>query len=316
MRRVVVALSAFVALIAFGCGSDEPASSVANEDTPVPTTISRIAFASNRDGNFEVYIMNADGSGQRNLTNHPALDSRPAWSPDGAKLAFFSDRDGSRDIYAMDADGSNVVRLTDNPASDHTPAWSPDGDKIAFVSDRAGRSQIWTMNADGSGQRVLTPRLSDARTPAWTPDGLKISFAAESSIWTIDPDATGARRIINSRHFVDRFFAGWPDWAPNGLKLALTSNLRDPSSVVGTLYTSEPDGFHFARFLPEHTTGESPSWSPDSQMLAYSALAEGGNWDIWVVDVGTKASVRITDHEALDSVPAWEPRGIVPPIPE
>ena len=85
----------------------------------------RIAFVSNRDGNFEIYVMDADGSNQTRLTNDPGWDTMPAWSPDGSRLAFGSDRDGNAEIYVMDADGSNQRNLTNNPAWDGDPAWSP-----------------------------------------------------------------------------------------------------------------------------------------------------------------------------------------------
>ena len=111
----------------------------------------RIAFDSNRDGDFEIYVMNADGSGVTRLTDNDADDWSPAWSPDGRRIAFDSDRDGDFEIYVMNADGSGVTRLTDNDADDWSPAWSPDGRRIAFDSNRDGDFEIYVMNADGSG---------------------------------------------------------------------------------------------------------------------------------------------------------------------
>ncbi|GIV01726.1 MAG: hypothetical protein KatS3mg015_0556 [Fimbriimonadales bacterium] len=112
-----------------------------------------IAFESTRDGNFEIYVMNADGTNQTNLTNNAAIDSGPVWSADGSKIAFVSDRDGNDEVYVMNADGTNQTRLTNNPApSDRFPVWSPDGSKIAFVSDRDGNVEIYVMNADGTSQ--------------------------------------------------------------------------------------------------------------------------------------------------------------------
>ena len=78
-----------------------------------------------RDGNWEIYVMNADGSNQRNLTDHNEYDEHPSWSPDGTSIAFTSDRDGNWEIYVMNVDGSNQTRLTDNSAYDGYPSWSP-----------------------------------------------------------------------------------------------------------------------------------------------------------------------------------------------
>ena len=84
----------------------------------------KIAFVSTRDGNNEIYVMNADGSNPTNLTNHSASDLFPIWSPDGTKIAFVSGRDGNAEIYVIDADGANPVNITNNPANDTTPSWS------------------------------------------------------------------------------------------------------------------------------------------------------------------------------------------------
>ena len=93
--------------------------------TPTSTLTGRIAFVSDRDGNVEIYVMDADGSNLTNLTNNPAYDWLPVWSPDGSRIAFVSDRDGNWEIYVVDADGSNLTNLTNNPADDLLPAWSP-----------------------------------------------------------------------------------------------------------------------------------------------------------------------------------------------
>ena len=126
----------------------------------------KIAFVSVRDGYLDVYVMNADGSGQRKLTRNQASDNSPVWSPDGKRIAFVSDRDGSPDIYVMNADGRNQRNLTQNRASDTEPVWSPDGRRIAFVTNRRDKlyncrecdpnREIYAMNADGGSQQRLT----------------------------------------------------------------------------------------------------------------------------------------------------------------
>ena len=134
-----------------------------------------IVFVSWRDGNGEVYAMDADGSEPRNLTQHPAKDVRPAWSPDGRRIAFVSRRDGNSEVYVMNADGSGKRNLTRNRASDDYPTWSPDGRRIAFLRGRAATTRprrhrvysyhLYVVNADGSGLRRLT-REPDG--PTWT----------------------------------------------------------------------------------------------------------------------------------------------------
>jgi hypothetical protein len=132
-------------------------------------------------GNFEIYVMNADGSEQKNLTDNPAIYEGPCWSPDGQKIAFASVT-GNRilysDIYVMNADGSEQKRLTNNFSSDLSPCWSPDGQKIAFASYRDGNHDIYVMNADGSEQRNLTNNPDYDGSPSWSPDSKKIAFSS------------------------------------------------------------------------------------------------------------------------------------------
>jgi len=132
-----------------------------------PEINGKIAFATNRDGNFEIYVMNPDGSGQTRLTNNNAEDWRPSWSPNGTKIAFQSDRDGNWKIYVMNADGTGVTRLTNNNYEDACPRWSPDGTKFVFISDRNGDNEIYVMNADGMGQTRLTNNNADDWWPFW-----------------------------------------------------------------------------------------------------------------------------------------------------
>jgi dipeptidyl aminopeptidase/acylaminoacyl peptidase len=99
----------------------------------------KIAFYSNRDGNYEIYVMDADGNNQRNLTKNPSDDMYPAWSPDGKMIAFMSNRDGNNEIYVMDTDGNNQRRLTNNPAEDKWPSWfDPDVARSIFPAGNLG----------------------------------------------------------------------------------------------------------------------------------------------------------------------------------
>lgn len=112
----------------------------------------KIVFETDRDGNAEIYVMNPDGSGLTNLTNHPGNDGTPSLSHNGRKIAFSSDRDGNLEIYTMNSDGSEQTRLTFNGARDNQPNWSPHGKKIAFTSFRDDNLEVYVMNADGSDQ--------------------------------------------------------------------------------------------------------------------------------------------------------------------
>src|SRR3990170_1838494 len=121
VRPAIIALLALLALLAAVLAVLAPGPNPV--ESAFPGTNGKIAFESDRDGNYELYTMNADGSGQTNLTNNAAYDTHAVWSPDGMKIAFTSDRDGNYDVYVMNANGSGQTNLTNNGAFDAYPAW-------------------------------------------------------------------------------------------------------------------------------------------------------------------------------------------------
>ncbi len=143
-----------------------------------PGEISKqVVFASDRDGNQEIYIMHIETLAFTRVTfREGPADRNPTLSPDGTKIAFQSFVEGNWEIFVMDSDGRNIKQLTFNPADDIEPVWSPKGDKIAFSSNNTGNWEIFTMDVDGGNVRNLTENLADDRSPTWSPDGELIAF--------------------------------------------------------------------------------------------------------------------------------------------
>ena len=146
--------------------------------SPLTADTMKIAFTSDRNGNFEIYVMDADGTNPVRLTKNPASDNSPTWSPDGKRIAFTSNPNGVYDIYAVNVDGSNRTNLTHKPAGDFGATWSPDGKRIAYGSN-IGNEEIYIMSADGTNQTNLTRHGKADRHPDWSPDGTKIVFTSD-----------------------------------------------------------------------------------------------------------------------------------------
>lgn len=232
----------------------------------------RIAFTSIRDGNAEVYVMDADGSGARNLTRHPAHDSAPAWSPDGTRILFVSDRNGDReqcrgcgyynvDIYVMDADGSSVQQLTFDPGMGAgTPAWSPDGRAIAFASAADGFPGIFAMDADGGNARRVSHDERPAWSPAWSPDGTRIAYIQSDDedgthVGVMAADGGGARQLTHVTAWHET-----PTWSPDGTRIAF-GRLGDVPMRYDIFAVWVETGVE-EQLTFDPTDEMSPSWAP------------------------------------------------------
>ena len=135
-----------------------------------------IAFQSSRNGNYEIYVMDSDGSNPHRLTDHPAADWFPSWSPDGRHIAYVSERDGKSKIYVIGSDGSDPRNLTNDSDRHYYPSWSPDGRHIAFVTMRNNKAAIYAMDSDGSNRLLMTIDPGQPWSPSWSPDGRHIAF--------------------------------------------------------------------------------------------------------------------------------------------
>jgi len=231
----------------------------------------RIAFSAGAHPHEDVYVVNADGSGLRRLTDDPGADFDPSWSPDGRRIAYRHEGgggDATAEIYVMNADGSQKRNLTRRPGQDHSPAWSPDGRRIAFASVRGGpMPSIWVMNADGSKQRRVS-RVS-GEYPAWSPDGRKIAFDRNRfgptgwDIWVMNGDGSHLRPLIASR--ADEQGAAW---SHDGKTIAYGSGRGAPLNYKRIwLANANGSGQH----LLTRGVGERPAWSKRGTYLLFTA---------------------------------------------
>ena len=290
----------------------------------------QITFVSNRDGHvhprlgwptYDIYVMDADGGNQQNLTNDPNNDWDPSWSPDGKRIVFTSDRDGHFDmpgglpndeIYVMDADGGNPQNLTNDPNNDWDPSWSPDGKRIVFSSERDGNYELYVMDANGKNQQRLTDNDFYDRGPSWSPDGKRIAFISKREghfigefglsyeIYVMDADGKNTRRLTNNRK------NDWnPSWSPDGKWIAFTSD-RKGDDVNYEIYVMDADGNNQRRLTNNRVNDahSSSSWSSDGKRIVFSSDRDG-NWEIYVMDADGGNQQKLTNNPGSDFGPAW-----------
>ena len=259
----------------------------------------QIVFASERDGNSEIYLVNTDGSGLTRLTDNAAFDGQPAWSPDGTKIIFASDRDGKSEIYTMNPDGSDMTNLTNDPASDHSPAWAPNAELVAFVSDRGGSPDIFLMKADGS---EVTPFIANDNinmSPAWSPVSPELAFVSNQTgnfeLYVIDNNE-------NVRHLTEGLGDVFsPHWSPNGVFITFAAG----ESTNSDIYIINPDGSNLLQVTTDEARDYQPKWSPDSTYILFVS-ERFGNAEICVIDEAGDL-LRVTQHDSSDLSPDWAP---------
>lgn len=274
----------------------------------IPAAAQKIVFESTRDGNFEIYSMNADGTGLKNLTNNSgAIDRVPQWSPDGTKIAFVTQQPGQiQDAVVIDADGSNLLNLTKEEefSSAAFPQWSPDGTRIAYNSNRSGTQQIYVMNADGTDRLQKTNEgvlLSDAR---WSPSGGHIAYAASrasrESIIVMDTVNFNPKENLT----LDLDQATDPRWSPDGTRIAFTSRQFGDRDI----YVMNADGSGKVNLTSGAGDDKLPVWSPDAMRILFGTRRDG-NDEVYSINVDGSGLKNLTNHANDDGSAQWSPDG-------
>ncbi|MBD0290414.1 MAG: PD40 domain-containing protein [Thermoleophilia bacterium] len=213
-------------------GRDELASDIAPAVSPDGRTIAfQRAVAGSTEGSPPyVYLVGADGSRLRRLTegDDPELDA--AWSPDGRRIAFARETGGQFDVYVVGKDGSGVKRLLGSGGADEDfPSWSPDGKTLVFARYEPGfesaSGDLWLANVDGSGERLLLGGPDDDSAPSWSPDGQRIAFLRNGHLAVLDVDTSVVDPLTNPGEVKE----SRPVWSPEGSRLAFT---RDSGSLL------------------------------------------------------------------------------------
>ena len=300
-----------------------------------------ISFASNRTGNFDIYVMETNSENLRNLTNHPARDLEPAWSPDGRFLTYVSDRDGDFKIYVMDTRTGEHRRLTNRHEKEWAPAWSPDGKWIAFVSGSDEiippvkfkiTSHIYRIDANGTNLVQLTDQGKNL-PPAWSPDSKQIAFVSyhrgkeRIGLYIMDANGRELRRVNDQKvQALNGIFQSECAWSPDGKQIAFS--IVVPRNDRMHLCVIDADGKNFLQLtegppilgnkdgfpLPEI---RQPGWSPDGKQIAYVYSANFFSADIYVIDaIGNDRGTSLVKDAGVKDTgrnlsPAWVPEGFL-----
>ena len=289
----------------------------------------KVVFSSRRDGNWDLYVVNADGSGQRNLTRDPAFDGLPAWSPDGRKIAFVRHRNGNDGVWVMNADGSSQRMLA---RKGDLPAWSPDGRKIVFSGGAQG---IFVMNADGSEHRRLeTSRQSRWLAVGrgsffWSPDWRKLAILSDAGrgdfnfgLYVMNANGSGLRSL--AQRLLGRLGPGdgasQPAWSPDGRRIAFVADRGGNDDV----FVVNADGGGLRRLTRNPAGDGAPVWSPDGRKIAFVSNRDGA-YEVYVMNAdgsrqralaartvpfrGLFFDGRMARLAAAEVAPVWSPDG-------
>lgn len=272
----------------------------------------KIVFDSYRDGNNEIYIMNADGSDLKNLSDWALNDCQPSWSPDGSKIVYTSIRDSRSQVCVINSDGTSWVQFTTDSTNKRNPKFSPDGTKIIFEKHynystptySGYKWDLWTINVDGSELTGLQEYSSKNYTnAAWSPDGQTIAFEYDGSntltLYLMNADGTEKRRLTN-RSARERE----PKWSPDGTKIAFLSE----NNMYDQIYVINADGTGLLQLTGISAHNIEPAWSPDGDKIVFTSYRDG-NGEIYVMDADGRNQVRLTNNEAFDVNAKWSPDG-------
>ncbi len=299
--------------------------------TPEPTAtvlgggLSQIAYASDHTGVPQIYLMNADGSGSRQITNVTFGACQPAWSPDGERLVFTSpcanrlDQYPGANLYTINADGSNLTSLETGADGNFDPAWSPDGKQIAFTSLRDGSTQIYVLNLGTEQVTRLTGSSGDVRLPdqssqpVWSPSGTQIVFTghnpltASLQIWVMSDAGLGQSLLIHRGSDLWNFL---PDWSTDGLSILFSET--QGAQELGWLMRFDTQTLEVVH-LRTGASGTHGDFSPDGSWVVYeskdSENLSRSDYDIYRVEAdGTGAIVRLTNTSTImEFDPSWRP---------
>ncbi len=261
-----------------------------------------LTFTSDRTGRTGIFVMNADGTDQRLLTDR--VDSSfPAFSPDGKRIAFDTTSPLLGTVSTMAVDGSDRTVVYSQNRAISEPDWSPDGKRLVFILHT---HQYFSIAVKG----IFEPdpiRLTEAVTnqinssPHWSPDGSRIVFSSDRDgnpeIYVMDSDGGNVQRLTDND--VQDYS---PSWSPDGSQIVFSSRRLGNWDI----YAMDAKGKNVRRLTDDPSVDWEPAWSPDGARLAFSSDRDG-DWEIYVMKLDGSKLTQLTEDPGADTQPSWRP---------
>jgi TolB protein len=265
---------------------------------------SKIYFVSDRSGHKEIWVMDYDGSNQRQITQLGSSALSPRVSPDGSRIAFSALTKTGWEIMMYSLDLNRMVSFPRAGGTNLSPAWSGDGTKLAFSSSRGGGPQIYVSDASGGNARRLTNNRGPDVSPVWNrKTGAQIAFVSGQTglpqVYTMEADGTNQQRIT------DQGYAVSPAWAPNGQFVSLAWIRKYGPGEPGSrdIYLMDIASKQWVQLTHDGGANDSPSWSPDGRHIVFQS-SRSGKEEIWMMLAdGTKT--RQLTFTGRNTQPNW-----------
>jgi Tol biopolymer transport system component len=302
--------------------TEAPTNTPTTGPTPVGGGPGQIAYASDRTGKPQIWLVDADGNSEVQITDRPDGACQPAWSPDGMQLVFVSPCEKNQDqyensaLYLINADGTGERQLTDGIGGDYDPSWAPNA-SIVFSSDRENFTSIYVIDPVAGGEPIALTRNSNNYQPDWSPDGKQIAFASTRlgtpKIFTMPELGEIAEGGHQAKEFSrgSEFAYDSPRYSPDGEALIFLKSIYPPEKTsLPELVGSKLVDIGLKEFLVAGTDGigtiREGDYSPDGNWIVFVSWP-GYNYDIYLMTANGSDQRQVTQDPAIDFDPAWRP---------